>query len=148
MADAEYFREYRRLNGDRIRAADRARYARRKDEMRALSKAYDKTEAGRAVNARSTSAYRARKLAGEVRLTEEEKRSIAFLHRLRTHMSRMTGELYHVDHVVPLARGGIHHPLNLRVIPAKANIGKGARLTREAWDLMPTLEAIRQRQHG
>jgi len=92
-------------------------------------------------------AYRASRRASEkgakVDLTPAESRSINFLIRLRDHFSSMTGEPYHLDHIVPLARGGIHHPLNLRVIPAKANIVKADTLTPEAVALMPTLDKIK-----
>ena len=30
----------------------------------------------------------------------------------------------HVDHIIPLAKGGLHHPRNLRIITAKENIEK------------------------
>jgi hypothetical protein len=41
---------------------------------------------------------------------------------------------YHVDHIQPLAGGGLHHPENLRVIQAEENIRKGAMITRMTSD--------------
>ena len=35
------------------------------------------------------------------------------------------GERFHVDHIVPLSRGGLHIYKNLRVIPAIDNLRKG-----------------------
>ena len=37
----------------------------------------------------------------------------------------------HVDHIVPLARGGSHHISNLRLLPAKINISKREKLDSE-----------------
>jgi len=37
------------------------------------------------------------------------------------------GEKFHVDHVVPLVKGGQHHVENLQIIPAIDNLRKGAR---------------------
>lgn len=62
-------------------------------------------------------------------LTEEEKRSIADLYQLRDALNKDAGCIaYHVDHIVPLAYGGLHHPENLRVISSGLNIKKGARI--------------------
>jgi len=39
-----------------------------------------------------------------------------------------SGEEYHVDHIIPLAKGGLHHPDNLQVLPADLNLKKGAKV--------------------
>jgi 5-methylcytosine-specific restriction endonuclease McrA len=38
------------------------------------------------------------------------------------------GENFHVDHIIPLSKGGKHAVYNLQVIPAKDNLRKGATL--------------------
>lgn len=43
-------------------------------------------------------------------------------------ISKCLGIPFHVDHLMPLARGGKHHENNLRVIPAKINRLKGAKI--------------------
>lgn len=40
-------------------------------------------------------------------------------------------EGYHVDHIVPLAKGGKHHQDNLCYLPAEFNLSKGAKLLSE-----------------
>ena len=35
---------------------------------------------------------------------------------------------FHVDHIMPLSRGGLHHEDNLRVIPAEENLRKHAKI--------------------
>lgn len=42
-------------------------------------------------------------------------------YELRIHMSETTGDVYHVDHIVPLAFGGLHEANNLQVLPATAH---------------------------
>ena len=37
-----------------------------------------------------------------------------------------TGVQYHVDHIVPLCKGGLHHQDNLQVITAEENLSKGS----------------------
>ena len=50
----------------------------------------------------------------------------------RDRLRSKLGIEFHVDHIVPLAKGGLHHPLNLQVVPAKWNCSKGDRHT-ERW---------------
>jgi 5-methylcytosine-specific restriction endonuclease McrA len=38
---------------------------------------------------------------------------------------------YHVDHRIPISRGGLHHPDNLWVIPATENLRKYNKLPEE-----------------
>ncbi|QWY14252.2 HNH endonuclease [Xanthomonas phage M29] len=40
----------------------------------------------------------------------------------------MTGYAWHVDHMVPLAKGGMHCASNIQVIPARMNLAKSAKL--------------------
>jgi 5-methylcytosine-specific restriction endonuclease McrA len=45
---------------------------------------------------------------------------------LRDFYSSMSlGEIFHVDHIIPLSKGGSHHSSNLQVIPAIDNLRKG-----------------------
>ena len=41
------------------------------------------------------------------------------------------GPYEHLDHVIPLARGGVHLPANIRPACEKCNLSKGAKLLRE-----------------
>lgn len=43
----------------------------------------------------------------------------------------LEGTEHHVDHIIPLSRGGKHHPDNLQVISAVSNMKKGAKLPDE-----------------
>jgi hypothetical protein len=50
------------------------------------------------------------------------------MHKLASQRSDEEGIEHHVDHVVTLSRGGLHHHLNMQVITAAENRSKGARL--------------------
>ncbi len=41
------------------------------------------------------------------------------------HLTDTTGNQYHVDHIKPLDKGGLHHQDNLQVITAEENLRKG-----------------------
>ena len=61
-------------------------------------------------------------------LTEEEKEIISDLYQFRDSLNQAAGHIaYHVDHIKPLALGGLHHPSNLRVTTSRENMTKGAK---------------------
>lgn len=55
-------------------------------------------------------------------------KAIEAIYTLRHRMEAITGLQYHVDHVIPLARGGKHHQDNLVVMFGPANEAKGDKI--------------------
>jgi 5-methylcytosine-specific restriction endonuclease McrA len=52
---------------------------------------------------------------------------IKMIYALRDFMQAMSlGEIFHVDHIIPVSKNGPHTPENLQVIPAICNLRKGA----------------------
>jgi hypothetical protein len=47
-------------------------------------------------------------------------------------LMRKTGQIFHVDHIIPLSRGGWHHHDNLQVLPAKIN---GEKANNPFWEM-------------
>ncbi|MDM8353990.1 HNH endonuclease [Brevundimonas diminuta] len=46
------------------------------------------------------------------------------LYRTAAQLTKLTGQPYHVDHVIPRARGGLHHQDNLVVMLGAMNLAK------------------------
>jgi 5-methylcytosine-specific restriction endonuclease McrA len=52
---------------------------------------------------------------------------IKMIYALRDFMQSMSlGEVFHVDHIIPVSKNGQHIPENLQIIPAICNLRKGA----------------------
>jgi len=62
----------------------------------------------------------------KLKLSREEKARIAEIYNEARYLTEETGVEHHVDHIRPIAAGGLHHPDNLQVITAKENISKGS----------------------
>jgi 5-methylcytosine-specific restriction endonuclease McrA len=53
---------------------------------------------------------------------------ICALYEESARLTRETGIRHHVDHIIPLSKGGMHHQDNLRVVTWIENLSKGAKL--------------------
>jgi 5-methylcytosine-specific restriction endonuclease McrA len=61
-------------------------------------------------------------------LSSAEEGLIQLFYDHRDRLNQAAGFIrYHVDHIIPLAKGGQHHPRNLQVISANDNVRKGAK---------------------
>lgn len=68
--------------------------------------------------------YNDRKRSQTPELTKEEMDEVFALYTLARYKTEETGEQHHVDHIMPISKGGKHTPKNLRVITAKENLMK------------------------
>ena len=48
----------------------------------------------------------------------------AFIYRLCRLITNQTGVAHHIDHIIPLSKGGVHREWNLRILPASENLSK------------------------
>lgn len=70
---------------------------------------------------------RARKLSLTPILSTEERASILAIYAKSRALTELSGEPYQVDHIEPLAKGGLHHPDNLQILRRSDNCKKGAK---------------------
>lgn len=102
--------QWRKANPEKDRAQSAKQYRRHPERYRARK-----------------ALRRAREVNAAVPLTPEQKAKIAGFYAQARAMGRLMGEPYHVDHIKPLAKGGLHHPDNLQVLRGIDNLKKGAK---------------------
>lgn len=77
----------------------------------------------------SAASYRARKLNSIEKLTQSEYLKIKKIYEKCGRMNADDKDIkYHVDHIIPLSKGGLHHPDNLQILKAVDNLRKGCKL--------------------
>jgi 5-methylcytosine-specific restriction endonuclease McrA len=108
------------------------------DAALAYRKQYGASEAGKMMRAKHQRKRKAIQRAGIVTLTDKERLRVDQIYEdavMLTHKLHACVECddelminIQVDHIIPLARGGMHHPDNLQLLSARENITKGARV--------------------
>lgn len=88
---------------------------------------YSRSEKGRISKKYIKEARRANETNAKVNLTDNAKKYIRFLH-YQVKKLREYGFDVHLDHIIPVSKGGLHIPENLRIIPAEDNVRKGNRI--------------------
>lgn len=125
-----YRRAYRQANLVRARARDRARHQRDKPKRLAAAKAYRKVRGRRAECANR----RAKKLAAEGSYTPADVQMLIKQQNGRCHWcGKKLVKGYHVDHRIPLAKGGSNWPSNLVIAHAMCNSLKQDKMP---WEFM------------
>lgn len=118
---------YRAANPEKIAAMYAAYRATNPEKIAASRAAY--YEANRDKVAARNAKRRARKLAAVPEsFGEFDAFVIEVAHDEAKRRQGITGYEWHVDHIIPLAKGGLHCGTNIQVIPARLNLWKGDKL--------------------
>lgn len=59
-------------------------------------------------------------------LTKEERKKIKQLYKIRDLLNHNDKD-FHIDHIKPISKGGLHHPDNLQILPDWLNLEKHAK---------------------
>ena len=138
----EYFAEYRAKNRKTLREYKKAwRLANQEQERQKTAEYYEvnkeqikqyqldyKKKNPAKINALSKKRKAGKKQRTPKWHTEIHKERMETQYKLANILTKLTGELHHVDHIIPLHGkfvSGLHTPSNLQVIPAKQNLQKG-----------------------
>ena len=102
------------------------------EASKTIKRRYSKSEKGRIHIRNNLAKRRVIKAEASVNLTEYEEGEIK---QIYAHAVRVSNKLqipFHVDHIVPLSKGGLHHPSNMQICPASWNMSKNNKHT-ERW---------------
>ncbi len=124
-------------NKERILAEKREYRESNRQVIRDTQKVYRDSEKGRSKNAEEARERRALKKNCTIPLVGNERERLMLLEKTRRELSVETGKEYHIDHILPLSHGGIHHPMNLRILDGAENLSKNAKLLPEGIALAP-----------
>ena len=105
----------------------KAAYAKNRDAARKSTAEWKKLNKDR-VNTTKAKRRATKLKATPSWLSEEHISSIECMYWLAIDLERVSGEKYHVDHIVPLLGKnvcGLHVPWNLQILPAYINTSKG-----------------------
>lgn len=119
-------KSYYSANAPEVIAYQKAYYSEHKDHYKVVQRAYAVTNPHKIVE--KAAKRRATKISATPHwLTEEHYTQIAYTYWLAKDLEAISGESYHVDHIVPLQGKnvcGLHVPWNLQVLPATENLKK------------------------
>ena len=110
----EYYKKWYEQNSEIRRKYQEKYYQDNKDRIREYHQANPHIER------RKSQRRRARKKGATVDLTDNERLALQIL----TEECILLGPGWHLDHIVPLSKGGKHHPDNLQIVRASYNQSK------------------------
>jgi len=120
----QYQYKYYTLNKKRILIRNKQYRINNIEKIKQYEKYRNSKEYRKRKKAMYNASYTARKLNQSPVLTELEKRKVEMYYRI----SKYLGEDWHVDHIIPLSKGGLHHPDNLQIITKHQNLIKSNKI--------------------
>jgi 5-methylcytosine-specific restriction endonuclease McrA len=136
---AKYQKEYREDNKEQIKRSHAIYYINNREHLRELGRIHH-------VEHREANCERARKWAkdnpAKARARGAKRRvslrsqtppdadlvKIVAIYEECIRVTEETGIMHHVDHIIPIIEGGLHHEDNLQILTAEENLKKGAKL--------------------
>lgn len=103
-------------------------YINNKEKVKLCNKSWREKNKNKAlVIYRTNGALRRARFKSECNLTKIQKKIIDCFYQQAQRLEKRFGIKFHVDHIIPLAKGGKHIPTNLQVLPASLNFTKHSR---------------------
>lgn len=123
---SKYNKIYRELNQEKLNERNKIYRELNKDRLKECRREYCKNNREK-VNAMSAN-RRARKLGAGTSYTENDIKSMLNLQKNKCAICSVSvAGGYHIDHVIPLSKGGCNDKSNLQILCAPCNMSKGAK---------------------
>lgn len=127
-ANADEFKEYQRKyyaeHAESIRERNKIHYHENSEEIRARHRRYHKSTAGQSSYRVRKHRRRAREADAAGTFTGADIEAIRVAQGNRCYLCGKPLKKYHIDHFIPLAKGGTNDPGNLRLACPKCNLSK------------------------
>ena len=132
---SEYGKKFRELHREEIAARKKVYRKLNCKKLREYEKKFNKRKPE--LKSERSRKRRAKQRNSVIPLTANERQSMLVMERTRQELKTETGRSYHIDHILPISHGGIHHPINLRILDGGENISKWNKILPEAIALAP-----------
>ncbi len=119
-------REWRERNKERHLANAKRWIGENREKHRDYVRKWDATHPDKKAAIRSL--RRSRQKAATPALDNQQEGIISCLYQTSKRVSDKTGIPHEVDHIIPISKGGLHHPCNLQIIPQSVNRRKWAKV--------------------
>ena len=119
-----YYQENKEKSRERLRGWQRANRDKTRQWCRDYYQDNRQKEITRSIHKRQV------RFGRSIPLTPKQEQEIKDFYWLAKDLTAVSGETYHVDHIVPLQGDsvcGLHVPWNLQILPADINLSKGNR---------------------
>jgi len=121
-AAKDRIKAYREANREKRKAQSKSWREANREKVKAYREAYRKDN--KAILYSLMSKRRALKMNQYGKLSADDKFVIEECYELAQLRFKSIGIKWHVDHIIPLSKGGLHKPTNLQVVPATWNLQK------------------------
>jgi len=122
-------RIYRKLNSEKVKKCNRRWVENNRSKYNAISNKWIKRNPDKAVE--FAGRRRAREMNACIMLHRDQQKIIDSIYDYSQRLTKCIGIKHHVDHIIPISRGGIHVHTNMQVIPASINCRKRNKLPHE-----------------
>jgi hypothetical protein len=116
---------WRKKNQEKRRIKDATWREKNRHRTRASATAWQKRNRDKVASASARRRQRIRRH----RESAERLLMIEVIYAARQRITKCTGIQFHVDHIHPISKGGMHTPSNLQLLPAVLNMRKNARFS-------------------